>query len=91
MFDELQIKIMWSLFKVIMLIYQSKAKLDVKILFGKMTYILNPEIRKMLQGEREFHSSILVWSIIKTKTVKSKRFAHEFFFSVYTHRIVKYS
>ena len=31
-----------------MLIYQSKANLDEKILFGKITRHLDPEIRKML-------------------------------------------
>ena len=30
-----------------MLIYPSKASLDVKILFGKITNHLDPEIRKM--------------------------------------------
>ena len=35
------IKIMRSIFKVIMFIYQSKANLDVKISFGKMTYVLD--------------------------------------------------
>ena len=36
------------IFKTEMLIYQSKAIFDEKILFGKITYHLDPEIRKML-------------------------------------------
>ena len=31
-----------------MLIYQSKANLDEKILFGRITHHLDPEIREML-------------------------------------------
>ena len=38
---------MRSIFKIEMLIYQSKANLDEKILFGKITHHLHPEIRKM--------------------------------------------
>ena len=41
---------MWAIFKTNMLIYQSKANLDKKILFGKITHHLDPEIRKMLEG-----------------------------------------
>ena len=40
---------MRPIFKTEMLIYQSKAKLDVKILFGKITHHLDPEIMKMLK------------------------------------------
>ena len=37
---------MWLLFKTKLLIYQSKANLDVKILFGKIIRHLDPAIRK---------------------------------------------
>ena len=40
---------MRPIFKNRMLIYQSKADLDVKILFGKITHLVDPEIRKMLE------------------------------------------
>ena len=43
-----EIKSMRPIFKTEMLIYQSKANLDEKILFGKITHHLDPEIRKML-------------------------------------------
>ena len=39
---------MWPIFKTEMLICQSKANLDEKILFGKMPHLIDPEIRKML-------------------------------------------
>ena len=42
------IKSMWLVFKTKILIYQSKANLDEKILFGETTHHLDPEIRKML-------------------------------------------
>ena len=42
------IKSMGPIFKTKMLIYQSKANLNVKILFGKITHYLDPEIRKVL-------------------------------------------
>ena len=41
-------KSMWFTFKTTMLIFQSKANLDEKILFGKITHRLDPEIREML-------------------------------------------
>ena len=41
---------MWTIFKTKMLIYQSKANLDEKILFGRINDHLNPEMRKMLLG-----------------------------------------
>ena len=43
-------KSMWVIFKTNMLTYQSKANVDGKILFGKITHDLDPEIRKMLEG-----------------------------------------
>ena len=43
-------KSLWATFKTNMLTYQSKANLDEKILFGKITNHLYPEIRKMLEG-----------------------------------------
>ena len=42
------IKFMLPIFKIEMFIYQSKAKLDMIILFGNFTHHLDPEIRKML-------------------------------------------
>ena len=41
-------KSMWLIFKTEMLIYLSKADIDVKILFGKVTHFIDPEIRKLL-------------------------------------------
>ena len=55
-----------------MLIYQSKANLDEKILFGKITHHLNPEIRKMLvrsmfgNKDSSFHSGSPIFIYIKT-------------------------
>ena len=42
------VKSMWPIFKTKMLIFQSKASLDEKVLFGKITHHLDPEIRKVL-------------------------------------------
>ena len=39
-----------AIFKTNMLTYQPKADLDEKILFGKIIYHVDPEIRKMLGG-----------------------------------------
>ena len=39
---------MRQIFKTEILIYQSKANLDKKIFFGKVTHHLDPEIRNML-------------------------------------------
>ena len=55
------------IFKTEILIYQSKAYLDNKILFGKISHLEDPpEIRKMsvrgLYGNQEFH--FLFWSMI---------------------------
>ena len=36
------------MFRIKVLIYRSKANLDKKILFGKITHHLDPEMRKML-------------------------------------------
>ena len=43
------IKSMPPIFKVNMLIYQSKATLDVKILLGNIAHLIDPEIRKILE------------------------------------------
>ena len=43
---DCEIKSMRPIFKTEILIYQSKANLDGKILFGKITRHLDPEIRK---------------------------------------------
>ena len=37
------------MFETQTLICQSKANLDVKILFGNITHLINPEIRKLLK------------------------------------------
>ena len=42
------IRSVYVIFKIKLLIYQSKANLDVKILFGKITHYLDPEIKKIL-------------------------------------------
>ena len=44
---------MWLIFKTEILIYQFNANLDEKILFGKITRLVDPEMRKML--ERGFY------------------------------------
>ena len=43
------ISCMQLIFNVEMFIYQSKANLDVKILFGDITHLVDPEIRKFLE------------------------------------------
>ena len=61
-----EIKSMRPIFETKMLIYQSKANLDGKVLFGKITLLEDPKIRDMpvrgLYGNREFH--IQFWSRI---------------------------
>ena len=53
---------MGPIFKTEMLMYQSKANLDEKILFGNITNHSDPEIRKMLvrgmfgNQDSSFHS-----------------------------------
>ena len=53
---------MRPIFKTEMLMYQSKANLDEKILFGNITHHSDPEIRKMLvrgmfgNKDSSFHS-----------------------------------
>ena len=41
---------MWLIFKTEILINQSKAKLDEKILFGKITHLQDPKVIKCLYG-----------------------------------------
>ena len=57
---------MAPIFKTELLIYQSKANLDEKILFDKITHQLDPEIRKMpvrgLYGNQIFQ--VPFWSMI---------------------------
>ena len=54
---------MWPLFQTKLLIFQSKANLDEKILFGKITHHVVQEITKMLargmfvNGNSTFRSS----------------------------------
>ena len=43
------VKSMRPIVETSMLIYQSKANLDVKILFGKIKQLQDPEIMKMLE------------------------------------------
>ena len=51
---------MRAIFKTRFLIFQSKANKDLKILLGKITHRLDPEIRRMLvtgiSGNSTFHS-----------------------------------
>ena len=63
---------MKPLFKTAMLIYLSKADLDEKILFGKITHHLDLEIRKMLlKGFRiPFWSMIYMLSNLKVLFLK---------------------
>ena len=42
-----EMKCMWPIFEIEMLIKQSKANFDEKILFDQITHILGPKIRKM--------------------------------------------
>ena len=57
---------MWLMFKTEMLMYQSKANLDVKFLFGKITHLSDPKIRRMplrsLYENQEFH--VPFWSML---------------------------
>ena len=62
---------MQPIFETKMLIYQSKANLDVKTLFGNITHPIDPEITKMLErvcmGIKIPHS-ILVHDLLPTIT-----------------------
>ena len=57
---------MGPIFKTELLLYQSKANLDEKILFDKITHHLDQELRKMperdLYGNRIFH--VPFWSML---------------------------
>ena len=57
---------MWQIFKTKMFIFQSKANLDEKILFGKITHLCDPTIRKMpvrgLHGNGKFQ--VPFWPMI---------------------------
>ena len=57
---------MRPIFKTKMLIYQSKANLDEKILFGQIIHQFDPEIRKMLVKRNFLKHGFLIpfWSII---------------------------
>ena len=46
-----RIKCMRLTFETIMLIYQSKANLDEKILFGNIFHLVNSEIMEMLEKD----------------------------------------
>ena len=54
------IKFSWLILKNKQLTYQSKANLNMKILLGDITHLIDPEIRKMLQrglyGNQDPHS-----------------------------------
>ena len=65
---------MWPIFNFEMLIFQSKANFDEKILFGKITLSLrDPNIRKMsvrgLYGNREVHVPFrpIIYAALKWK------------------------
>ena len=56
---------MRSVFKAEMLICQSKASIDVKIVFRKITRLLDPDVRKMLiVMKREFHVPFWVHNLL---------------------------
>ena len=62
-----EIKCTWLIFKTRSLIYQSQANLHEKILFGKITHLDDPIIRKMParsveDGDEKFH--VPFWSMI---------------------------
>ena len=51
---------MQSIFKTKMLIYLSKANLDVKIMFGNIIHLIDPEIRKRAPMGTKIPHAILV-------------------------------
>ena len=56
----------WQTFKIKMLIYPSKANLHVKILLGRITHHLDPEIREMsLKGH--------IWESIGSKSLNLRK------------------
>ena len=59
-------KSMRPMFKTKLLIYHSKAKLDVKILLGKITKLYDPKIRKNVSKGQEWEREVHVpfWSMI---------------------------
>ena len=60
-----EIKSMRPIFKAEMLIYQSQANLDEKILFGMIIHHLDPEIRKMLVNSKlRIPHSILIHDLL---------------------------
>ena len=63
--------IMRSIFNTEMLIYQSKASLDVKILFGKINNLLDRKIRKswcvILEGELPAQWWSVIYVLFKSK------------------------
>ena len=64
-FDGLWKERTWPTLKTKILTYQSKASLDVKILFGKIAHLFDLENRKaLLRGWYENHSHIRFWSMI---------------------------
>ena len=60
-FAGCEVKGTGPIFKTQTLIYRSKSNLDEKILFGKITDHLDPEIWKMVIREQGFH--IPFWSM----------------------------
>ena len=64
------------IFKTKLLIYQSKDNLDAEILFGKIAYGLDPEIREILVKLHIWEQGFLIqfWSIV------SLRLKLEFYF-----------
>ena len=68
-------KIMSPIFKIKMVIYQSKADLDVKILLGNIIHFIDPKIMKMMErglyGNQDstFHSMIHILPAIEDKII----------------------
>ena len=62
----------WPIFEIKMMICQSKANLDVKILFGRIPCHLNPVIREMLVRGFHGHESSNFDSSLLTKLKKNR-------------------
>ena len=72
------IKSVWPLYITKILFFQSKAYLDEKILFGKISHHLDPEIRKLLvrrmfgNGTTIFHPGPIIYLLLKFKILSLK-------------------
>ena len=85
--EDCAIKSMWLLLKNKILIYQSKANLDMKILFGKITHLIDPKIRKTLErslyGNQNPYSILvrsMIYSLLQFKFISEKDNGMEFEF-----------